>query len=463
MRLLSSILLTIFFTSSVAAQWQDIDPSGLPTDKMLDTQVAIDGDKTYCFYSEFNMPNSSVLMNDGTGWSFLGSQSFLSSEIRWSDIQVNNNIPYISYKLNDELIVQRYINNVWETVGGIAVTNTSGTQNVSLDFINDQPVVAYQVPTGRKINVKIFDGTSWNDLGATNIGNHFCWNPDFLTTPSGEAYLSFREFEQTGNPDTANSLQVLQYNGASWTYLPEVAPIAPNSDDSNPLVRSSLAYDESSDELYVGYIISDENNVPFRKAVVQKWDGISWTMVGNPIIDVALINRESMTLSFTDKLYMHTNEDDNSAAVGNRMAVRVFENGTWNAVGSELFASVGGSNDTDYFTSFAAGQDRLVVSYAEDFPTNGVLKIRELDLTTLSSDQESLSEVRVFPNPTSDVINLSGFDSFQEMRIYSLDGREVLLFDQERTEYNLGSLASGTYLAMIGVNNNVVTKKIVVN
>lgn len=70
------------------------------------------------------------------------------------------------------------------------------------------------------------------------------------------------------------------------------------------------------------------------------------------------------------------------------------------------------------------------------------------------TDVENMeSELAVYPNPTQDVVYVNGLESGETVRIYSLEGRllmsEVAQGDG-RVQFNVASLAEGTYLLQMG-------------
>jgi len=83
---------------------------------------------------------------------------------------------------------------------------------------------------------------------------------------------------------------------------------------------------------------------------------------------------------------------------------------------------------------------------------------------TLSNDDFNLSELSVYPNPTTGILNISLNNSFT-YEIYDLQGRVVLSgsSDEFTTELNLDSFSKGIYLVKVGSGNNTQTKKIILN
>ena len=87
-------------------------------------------------------------------------------------------------------------------------------------------------------------------------------------------------------------------------------------------------------------------------------------------------------------------------------------------------------------------------------PLNQVRKILFADTTPTDSEGFHNTEVgiRLYPNPTSDMLIIDGADESQTIRIYSIDGQ--LIHSQAvmngRTVLNVATLSQGDYLLQIG-------------
>lgn len=94
-----------------------------------------------------------------------------------------------------------------------------------------------------------------------------------------------------------------------------------------------------------------------------------------------------------------------------------------------------------------------------------LLKVDSLGNYTPLGEKElptTSSEILVFPNPASDFVTLSGFDSFPvELSFYDLLGREVLTrkIYEDNQKIDVSTLSSGTYVYK--TNSNAVGKIIV--
>jgi hypothetical protein len=82
---------------------------------------------------------------------------------------------------------------------------------------------------------------------------------------------------------------------------------------------------------------------------------------------------------------------------------------------------------------------------------------------TLSSSDFSQNnlEVKLYPNPVNDILNIETALELQSVEIYNLQGQKVLSSNQK--QINVSDLAAGMYMVRIqDAENNIATKKIVI-
>ena len=83
--------------------------------------------------------------------------------------------------------------------------------------------------------------------------------------------------------------------------------------------------------------------------------------------------------------------------------------------------------------------------------------------TTLSSSNFSQNnlEVKLYPNPVRDILNIEIENDIQSIEIYNIQGQKVLSSNQK--QINVSDLATGMYMVRIqDIDNNIATKKIVI-
>jgi hypothetical protein len=112
------------------------------------------------------------------------------------------------------------------------------------------------------------------------------------------------------------------------------------------------------------------------------------------------------------------------------------------------------------FDSLMLNQKDSVLSMMELRSFDQCLMINELvQLPTLKIDQKSSSnvgvnitsfsnEVKIYPNPTTSIINISGLQKSEPIYIFDLSGRNILVSDQHQID--VSSLNTGTYFIQAG-------------
>ncbi|MFD2601426.1 Ig-like domain-containing protein [Flavobacterium suzhouense] len=82
----------------------------------------------------------------------------------------------------------------------------------------------------------------------------------------------------------------------------------------------------------------------------------------------------------------------------------------------------------------------------------------------LGADDFALANLVIYPNPSSDIMNIEGRENITELSVYNLLGQKVLYqkVNATSTQINISSLPSATYLLMAtGANGGTATFKIV--
>jgi hypothetical protein len=93
----------------------------------------------------------------------------------------------------------------------------------------------------------------------------------------------------------------------------------------------------------------------------------------------------------------------------------------------------GPENTDDYFGSVMKTSGDYVVVGA---PKEGTGKAYTVNTTLLSNDSFSKSDVKLYPNPTSGIVKITGNTSFTKVEVFSVT--EKLLFSQDA---NLGEIS----------------------
>ena len=83
-----------------------------------------------------------------------------------------------------------------------------------------------------------------------------------------------------------------------------------------------------------------------------------------------------------------------------------------------------------------------------------------------SITEYGLVQLNVYPNPTNDKFEVKGLEklnNIQEITLYDLSGKEVILFDKKATQFDLNAIPKGAYQLIIKHENGINKLKILKN
>ena len=94
--------------------------------------------------------------------------------------------------------------------------------------------------------------------------------------------------------------------------------------------------------------------------------------------------------------------------------------------------------------------------------TGGTTDI-EIDGTLLGTNENTIEGFSYYPNPTSNVLNLSATETIERATVYNLLGQKVIdeNIGNSKSEFSVSSLSAGTYILKVVVNGQVGTYKII--
>lgn len=124
--------------------------------------------------------------------------------------------------------------------------------------------------------------------------------------------------------------------------------------------------------------------------------------------------------------------------------------------------------DGAYIYTGPLGVNKNINTMDFTFNNHGAgFRVDNLKITNLSnlavSDVKFENEISVFPNPTSDIINVKSPSTITSAELYDLKGGLVRRFEETKPSYNIADLPKGVYLIKVKTKTTELTKKIVKN
>ena len=121
-------------------------------------------------------------------------------------------------------------------------------------------------------------------------------------------------------------------------------------------------------------------------------------------------------------------------------------------------------NVSNYFRELLCMSKSDTTHYNGGPLITGTPGVCELTLNTIELDQNN-NYISIYPNPTSDRINVQTEKEIQKIEAYNLMGKLVFkqTVNSNHTHFNVSHLSKGIYIIHIGFEEGIVTKKVVLN
>lgn len=317
--------------------------------------------------------------------------------------------------------------------------------------------------------VKVFKYQSgtWNLLGAPILGDN---TGDILGTTvrlnaDGTKLVAGGTTGST-NQTKAGHVSVFEFDGSSWNLLG--SPIYGNK--AHAAFGRSVSLNGDGNILAVGATLNSEVFDFGGRAAVYSYNGTSWVQIGESIYGTHELELTGVSVGL--------NEEGNILAVGgsaNNIVgpfagfTRIFQNQSceWVQIGGHILAE-SFDDSCGYSVSLNDIGDKIVVGSAGGYnngANSGHTRVFEIDLSTLSSEEGSISETdfSLFPNPSSGQLTLKSTVLVKKIKIQNLMGKTVMEITNNDTirTIDVSELNSGVYLVELFFEGTTFTKKLI--
>ncbi len=423
-----------------------------------------------------------IYQNNSGIWTQLGNDINGEAALDRSGYNVslssNGNIVAIGATGNDgngnasgHVRIYQYSAGVWTQIGsdidGEAEGDTSGNY-VSLS--SDGTIVAIGA-TGNDGNgnssghVRIYQNSAgtWTQVG-NDIDGEFAndQNGSSVSLSSSGNIVAIGATGNGGNGTNSGHVRIYQNNAGTWTQI--------GAD-----INGEAAFNSSG---YTVKLSSDGSKVaisaPFNSGngafsghvrIYQNSAG-TWTQVGNDINGEAADDYSGTGLSMSDNgnivaIGAATNDGNGS----NSGHVRIYQNisGVWTQVGNDINGEAADDNSGVSVSLSNDGSTLAIGAYLNDGNGSQSGHVRVYGLSELlSTTNFILSNFSIYPNPTSDVLNITLEEDLQleKVIIYNTSGQ--IIKNEKSKIINVSSLSKGTYLIEVVTNQGKATKSFII-
>jgi len=115
-----------------------------------------------------------------------------------------------------------------------------------------------------------------------------------------------------------------------------------------------------------------------------------------------------------------------------------------------------------FFTSDANGKTTSLTSYDWNESNNTFTQAIHITFETANGLNEiSENKMEIFPNPSSDNLNLEGISSDADISVFDISGKLMPFEKISQNLINISQLKAGIYNIRIINNNQIITKKFI--
>lgn len=236
----------------------------------------------------------------------------------------------------------------------------------------------------------------------------------------------------------ANKIYKTQDNGQIWSELYAVE----ENHHVYDLKRNPLNAQEFAAATSIGVFISNDS-------------GQTWSQ----IYDESPMNKVEFSAYAEGKIVASSHFEDSGLfgfPASDAKTIYTQNNGeTWEEIGTDELGFMRATSTDIMFT----GENSADVYYlVQDL---GLVKYT-LDLTTLGNGEfnSNVSDVTIYPNPTSGILNFNSKSEIQNISVFDLSGRKISEFNSN--QINISSLSKGIYLVKISTKDGKTTTRKVV-
>lgn len=403
---------------------------------------------------------ASVMKFAENRWAYVGDTIFSEGQVKSTTIDFDKaGVPYVAYSdwsNGKKATVMKYNGTSWIPVGPVGFTQSCATW-ISLAIDNNNvPYIAYRDLFNQyRASVMKFNGTSWVYVGNAGFS-------DLGTGYQGASYLSIafdsKNIPYVGYTDMSNDFKamVMKFNGIGWDIL------------GNTGISDWEASNTS--------LVIDNNDIPYiafwdraneGKATVKKFDGTTWINVGLPGFTAGAAEFTFLAFDKDNHPYLAYEDYSNSR----KASVAKYDGTNWVNIGNSGF-----SKSRVYYTTMAIDANNNIYVGYQDCNTSGcdyatVMKY-ESDPVKIEDEVNNEISFNVYPNPTKDILYIQYLNAKIDgpflLKITTVLGANVYyenLIDingKLNKEVNLKNFSKGMYFVELASGDNREIRKVII-
>lgn len=400
-----SLLLALAPILALAQTWQEVGEGGFSDGEARSQKMAVDGLTPYVAYSDDSNDNYiTVKKYNGISWETVGEESF-GEPVDELDFAIDEGNFYIAYSTGNTISVMTMVGGQWVFEGPFAMADGS---NVSLSMWEGIPYIAYQDSDhSNKLSAQKLTSSGWEYLGEPGFTTSTLSNVVDFEVDGDVAYVAYRDNEND------YKVSVMKFENGIWSVLGEEGFSGGTYDAYNGLAIYN-------NQPYVASWNAD------GQGAVYNFDGTNWQQVGEAI---STGTGQSLSLRTSPLNELHIAYNDPGEE--NKAYVKKLNGGSWVGIG-ESVSLLSASNISMAFNT--NGQPYL--AYRDDWYLRKTTVVT-FDIAMDVDDVIDMSDIQIYPNPTTDYIQIFGLSKPSHYTINNVLGSELkkgTLYENEQID-----------------------------
>ena len=104
-----------------------------------------------------------------------------------------------------------------------------------------------------------------------------------------------------------------------------------------------------------------------------------------------------------------------------------------------------------------------IVQLIKNGESKGFHIVKNQGATSIEDVEYSKSKIKLFPNPTADILTISTDMVFNEISVYGLDGRQISTSNAQTKNLDISNFEHGTYILQLVTDDKTYLERIVKN
>lgn len=369
--------------------------------------------------------------------------------------------------------VYKYVSGNWTKIGNDIDGNQGDLSGLSVSLSSDGSILAVSAHQNNNSNgqasgcVRIYKNVSgtWTKIGNDIIGKYQheqSGTKISLSSMGNIVAISTKYNTKNGSTLFSGQVRIYQNISGTWTQIGNDIDGDELSDENG--LSTSLSGDGSI--VAIGAPRHSKNG--FESGLVRVFKNISgnWVQVGNNIYGKTADEHtgSSVSLSANGDIIAIGVPYKGGGMSNGKGAARIYKNisGNWVQIGNDF----DGTATSDVFgisVSLSSSGNIIAIGASTHTKMNFSGYIKVFDISNLlSSNSFVLENFNIYPNPTTDILNIELKEnlSLEKVLIYNISG-QLVKETSERT-INVAGFVKGIYNVEVLTNQGKATKKIIV-